>query len=288
MRNPRFACAHWLPLPAILSCITVALADLPAPGFYTVGADSVIRYPSAGGDGVHVATFSQSHPGHYAAAFTPDGTFYTIGGTGSSRFTLARVDPGTGAWTRIGDTGINETRGLAIDAAGRAIAISTAAPQALYFVDLQTAAPNVIATGVSLNGDPILGLTFTPDGRLWGISLTPFPFNAETLVEIDVATGGVTPLMPITGVPTALTGLAFNAQGELFGSASNASFGTAQLYRIDLTTGAATLAGQPQPQADARALAFPVPEPATSLLCLAGLGLLLHRARDSRPTPRSP
>jgi hypothetical protein len=277
MRNPRRISARWLCLPAILSCITVALADLPAPGFYTVGANSVIRYPSAGGNGVHVATFSQPHPGHYAAAFAPDGTFYTIGGTGSSRFTLARVDPVSGAWIRIGDTGISETRGLAIDASGRAIAISTAAPLALYSVDLQTAAPTVIATGVSLSGDPILGLTFTPDGRLWGISLTPFPFNVETLVEIDVTTGGVTPLMPISGVPTALTGLAFNAQGELFGSASNASYGTAQLYHIDLATGAATLAGQPQPQADARALAFPVPEPATSLTALLGLCYMARR-----------
>jgi len=83
-----------------------------------------------------------------------------------------------------------------------------------------------------------------------------------------------------------LVGIAFNENGELFGSVSASSFGTVDLVRIDLSTGAATVVGQPVPQADARALAF-IPEPGTGvLLALASLFLAGRRSRTCGSTLR--
>ncbi|MGE0479209.1 MAG: hypothetical protein AB7Q17_01935 [Phycisphaerae bacterium] len=256
---------------------SAAAGPAPAPGFYSVGSDSVIHYPSQGGNGTHVAHFAQPHRGHYAAAFAPDGTFYTIGGTGSFRYTLARVSPVTGDWARIGDTGFHETWGLAIDAAGNAFATQSTAPFTLYSVNLNTAAATPRATQVQLGGNGVLGLTFTASGRLWGVVGQPFPSTASTLVEIDTFSGDITPIRAVTGTPGYLIGIAFNKQGQLFGSVSDPSFGTVKLVSIDLETGAATLVGEPQPQADARALAFYVPEPTTGWLALAVLIVGMRR-----------
>ncbi|NOX57733.1 MAG: PEP-CTERM sorting domain-containing protein [Planctomycetes bacterium] len=72
----------------------------------------------------------------------------------------------------------------------------------------------------------------------------------------------------------------------MFGSVSASSFGTVDLVRIDLSTGAATVVGQPVPQADARALAF-IPEPGTGvLLALASLFLAGRRSRTCGSTLR--
>jgi DNA-binding beta-propeller fold protein YncE len=146
---------------------------------------------------------------------------------------LYRIDESTGAATLIGDTGFTDMGGLAFNAANVLYGYT---PGALYTIDTTTGA----ATRMGLLGSnhPEGGLAFQPGT---GVLFAVKSVLADELVTINTSTGASTTVGLLGSAGRDTSGLAFAADGTLFGVALGPS--PDQLIRIDTITGAATAIG---------------------------------------------
>jgi hypothetical protein len=181
---------------------------------------------------------------------------------------LGKVDVKTGAVTKIGQTSL-PLYDIAFDQGGDLWGVYTYAPEdaILYRVDTSTAALTYV--GELGSGDGVNGLTFGPDGTLYGSGFSGglFSINTKTgkatpLGQIGFASAGDlaflgddlflssgtdfeisqlvnVSIQPVSGTLIGATGVADTwglaaVDGELLGVAGTS------LYRLDTTTGFAT------------------------------------------------
>jgi len=163
----------------------------------------------------------------------PGVCYATLGNFASTPGGLITIDPGTGAGTLIGPTGILGDFGdagvpaLAIKTTGEMYAMDINTASNLYRVDATTGAATKIA-GTSLNSPT--AIAFNGLDILWAVDLV------GDLFVVDDTSGASTRVGP-TG--QFIKGLAFDpVDGALW--ASDASGG---VYTLDIHTGAATLVG---------------------------------------------
>jgi hypothetical protein len=147
-------------------------------------------------------------------AFDRDGTLYGWSGR-TSGSSLYRVNPTTGAATRVGVSGITDAgAALAINGSGTMYLAAAGASGALRTVDKTTGAVTTVATlsGAPFGSGSIKSLAFDSSGTLFGINLNeggpgnPGAPGATAIVTINPTTGVVTSL---GAGPPGLTALAF-------------------------------------------------------------------------------
>jgi hypothetical protein len=169
-----------------------------------------------------------------AMAFFPSASFAQVFVYATSTSgTLSSVDLTSGTATTIGSTGTNFLEGLAIAPSGILYATDTSG--SLYTLNTSTGAATLVGTTALGNvealdfvGSALVGLSFT--------ATTP------TLFSLNTATAAVTNLVTLTsslsGSPRALAAYDSNTAYV----AADAS-GGANLYTVNMTTGAVTLVG---------------------------------------------
>jgi hypothetical protein len=201
-------------------------------------------------------------PSPLGLAFDLDGSMYTVIGSfyfedqyARSRF--ARVDAATGQVTYIGDPVALNYCGPDIDSKGNFYVCGMDVPHLgyihgtgrLYTVDKTTGAFTEIGP---LNA-PItdwMDLAFDSHDQLYGTT-------QNKLFKIDTATGDITGIIPILGVPgdpppppytlmQEVMSIAFDENDVLYGTGMNVEWDTGHgspVMRIDTTTGQAALVG---------------------------------------------
>jgi hypothetical protein len=151
---------------------------------------------------------------------------------------LVTCDVESGTCSEVGPLGVNITdTGLAWGADGN-LYMSTDAPKkpvSFYKIDPETGA----ATVVGDQGQEVTGLAANKDG-VYGLGGD----GASNLVRIDTRDGHALAIGPLKTVVLVDGGLDFDADGTLWGihDGSVGRVGHAQIFTVDLTTGAATVA----------------------------------------------
>lgn len=141
---------------------------------------------------------------------------------------LLAIDPGSGAASLIGATGIPALPGLAINSSGNLYAIQKGARSCLYRID----AENGGAFRVDSLGLPVSleCLAFADDGRLYAGASNGNLYRIDTLSAVPA-------LIANTGL-SGLSGLSFDPlEGTLYASAGN------MLYTVNPLNGAASAVG---------------------------------------------
>jgi len=158
----------------------------------------------------------------------------TSDSNGADQAHLYQIDLATGAATDIGNTGFAGIEGLSFDSSGTLFGIDDFT-RSLVTIDLGTGAASLVNGTLGNTGLPVASYD-------WGLS---FACNG-TLFATDDLAGSTYSLDPATGVATLLTsgqpqitGLAARYDG-LYSIGSN---GDENLYRVDPTSGVATLIG---------------------------------------------
>jgi hypothetical protein len=153
-----------------------------------------------------------------AMAFGPDGTLYAVGdcnpapitfectpGSDPTYNSLYKVDPTTGAFTRVGSTGAPQLfMDLTFDRHGNMLGVTTTVnpsgtPAILYRIDPTTGNATSLANLVGSN--LVMGLAFGRDGKLYATD----NFAPSGLYRID----------PQTGLETAIGALPFGFSSDL-------------------------------------------------------------------------
>lgn len=148
---------------------------------------------------------------------------------------LLTIDLATGVGTLLGPSGLDAVPGLAINSEGEIFGTEGDTGD-LYRIDAAAGEAHfVAATGINY----LDGIAFDENDVLYGVAWDPPDY---TLLTIDTETGAVTPIGPTGDI---MTGLAFDpADGQLYGSVGGFDpVNPDGIYRIDKTTGAATLLG---------------------------------------------
>jgi hypothetical protein len=210
---------------------------------------------------------------------------YRLWATSQSTGELFRLNPATGAATRVGLYGLpagEEIRALAFDTTRGGLYGITGATNStvanLYSIDQSSGAATLVgSTGLTEVG----GAAFDWFGQLFAVKE-----NTGGLYRIDTATAVPTQVSTIP-VPF-ISDIAFRPEDNtLFGITHGGPNETQRsTYRIDPATGAATRLGPYGLNITTMAgLAFGpgVPEPGTALAALGGATLLLGRSRRTRP-----
>ena len=246
----------------------------------------------------NTAAFTQVAPilvggspiGMTGLAFNPlNGVLYGVTGLESPNFVrnLVTINPATGAATVVGvilDPDFGSSLGLtdlSFRSDGTLFGIS---PSEMYTINLSNAALTTIGpTGENVPGG---GLAFSPSGALFSAGKA-----TGTLDTLNTSTGARTVGPTLTNSPHAgdlgaMTALAFNSAGTLFGSDSDRAQNGATTVAVDLVTintatGVVTNVGVLPNDIDAIAFS-PVPEPSSLALVAIGAGIvgyLRHRRR---------
>jgi hypothetical protein len=164
-------------------------------------------------------------------AFDTDCT--TLYGVDDTTDRLLTCDTATGACTQVGNLGVNITdTGLAF--AGERLFMSTDAPKNpsnFYRLDALGA-----ATVVGAQGQEVTGLAAGPLG-VFGLGGD----GRDNLVEIDPVTGAATVIGPLGTVQPSDGGLDFDADGVLWGIEDRGLRNPSRIFRVNVSTGAATL-----------------------------------------------
>jgi WD40 repeat protein len=225
-------------------------------------------------------------------AFNPlNDVLYGVTGLESPNFprNLVSINPATGAANIIGailDPGFGSSLGLtdlSFRSDGTLFGIS---PNEMYTINLSNAALTTIGpTGENAPGG---GLAFSPSGILFSAGKA-----TGTLDTLNTSTGARTMGPTLTNSPHAgslgaMTALAFNSAGTLFGSDSDRAQNGATTVSVDLVTintatGVVANLGQLPNDIDAIAFGPAVPEPSSLSLIAVGAGLVGYlRHRRSR------
>jgi WD40 repeat protein len=170
-----------------------------------------------------------------SSAVAPDGTLIAASKSGSVSARLWTIDRVLGTATFLHWPFLNDIRALAFSPEGTLYAADSGpggTESRLYTLDLTVPVGDsgikTLVGQVSVPG--IIGMTFSPNGTLFGWSLT------HGLVVIDRATGQATDVNGTIDGSSIVQSLAFDASGVIYGVYEN-------LYRIDPVTGGTTLLG---------------------------------------------
>ncbi|MCK5406127.1 MAG: hypothetical protein KAJ37_01675, partial [Candidatus Krumholzibacteria bacterium] len=172
----------------------------------------------------------------------PGVCYGSTGVQGSANGALVTVDPGTGAGTLIGQTGLDRLPGLAVNASREIWGSSGGGGSHLVRVSASDALTQVIApirnvaTGLTL---PFAdALAFDKNGVLYAVDAS------NNLWTIDTSTGWATEVgyTGVLGAPF-LVGLAFDPTSQRLYASTGGLGGADEIYEIDPGTGAATLVG---------------------------------------------
>ena len=217
--------------------------------------------------------------------FGPDGTLYGMGTFASGVFanSLIRIDPVTGAATRIGATGLIDIFEGDLDfdpVTGRLYGVQNVpgrgANRDLFEINPASGAASRIGT-ITQGGD-LSAMAFDNAGRLFVLD------TADTrLLQVDPATAAVIRATPIAQDWNQTAGMDFQpGTGVLFVAEGL----TDQLYTLDTTRGAVQVVGPLGAGPDEVAGLRFVPEPggAVLLALVAGLPLFRPRLRRARTT----
>lgn len=155
------------------------------------GDAGIYRYDAMSNTSTQLAAFGFSDNGTGGGAYYDGGYWLTIDdGTGGD--SLYRYDLGSGMMAKIGDTGLTNVQGVAIDDAGRIFAIDTGR-DALFELSSTNGSAGIVGM-LGINASAVGGLDFGPGGTL--VAVTDF----GNLYEIDASTGAAGTFFGSTGV----------------------------------------------------------------------------------------
>jgi hypothetical protein len=179
------------------------------------------------GVGTDVGATGQSQG--WALARDRDGTLYTTYDGFSGNAQLATIDPATGVINApIGGLGVSLIA-LEVDSTGQLWGVGYD-NGTLYRIDKTNAATTAVGdTGVTLTMD----LSIDPSGNLYSTT-------DNVIYQLDPLTGASLGTLNITGTTGSVMGIMHDASGMLYATDYIAG---AQLYSVDLSTGAATVVG---------------------------------------------
>ena len=201
-------------------------------------------------------------PSPVGLAFDVDGSMYTVIGSyyfepENARSRFARIDAATGQLTYLGDPVPQNYCGPDMDSKGNFYVCAMYVPHLgyingdgrLYRVDKTTGTFTQIGP-VNVEVTDWMDLAFDSHDQLWGTT-------QNKLFKIDTATGEITAVIPILGVPgdpppppytimQEVMSIAFDANDVLYGTGMNVEWDTGHgspVMRIDTSTGQATVLG---------------------------------------------
>jgi hypothetical protein len=271
----------------VKSCIAATTVGLIAFAGVSANAEKLIglSFPSQGSGGDDVVTFDSASPNVIAADHPItglaggenlrgidywQGTVYALGSAGN----LYKLDYNTGAATRVGV-------GLGIALNGASYGVEN---DALGFRIVSELGQHLLVDRVSGLATP--GAAVGPAGTF--LSALAFQSSSGTLFAIDSLANTFGRFNPITGLYAPVGPVGFDvARNNGFDisdatgiaylvSGATSSDVQANLYRVNLATGAAILmgqVGQPGDNTLLRGLTV-VPEPGTATLLIGGFSLL--------------
>jgi hypothetical protein len=162
------------------------------------------------------------------------GTVYGIGTATRSFYSL---DGNTGLVTPIGTMGVSDASGLAYDATNSVMFVSSYSQRNIFTLDVATGATNLWLHNTALEN--IRGIAFnSANGLLYAVSL------AGNILSIDPVSKSVqTAVTPANEVPGSFYDELTYFEGEMYAPYVDMAYSTAQVRRIDLSTGAVTNIG---------------------------------------------
>jgi hypothetical protein len=242
--------------------------------------------------------------GYFGMGTGPNGALYSLNYSGQ----LDQIDPITGAFTRIGATGLEPclvpspacgpTSVFGLGSVGGKL-FATDFSNSVYSVNPTTGAATLLARNSGLPAAPFVPGSQNPDGTfnladtaIWGAAgklyatydAFVFDFATSTVESISVAPRLYT-IDPTTGLATVIgaTDLGIGAATDVNGIVYAFNDLTTQIATIDLLTGGTTAIGNFDPAAEVLQGASPVaPEPASVGLAAAGFAALLFFIRRKR------
>jgi hypothetical protein len=233
-------------------------------------------------------------------SFNLDGVLY---GVDDATDRLISIDLETGAGTFVGNLGLPDISvsspadfGMSFDCDG-GLWLSSDQTQSLYSVDPESGAASLVGSSGSL-GAPITGLSIVRD-ILYGLGAE----GSENLYKIDMTTGVATAVGGRLSNQLSYSdgGLSFDATGLLWGISDNTNpaFPPSDIFRISLSTGAASVVATTVPGTESLAISPPVgcvgedlgdipgqPVPALSLWGLFAMLLAILAAAAAALRPR--
>ncbi|HEX9751100.1 MAG TPA: hypothetical protein VGB22_07455, partial [candidate division Zixibacteria bacterium] len=169
--------------------------------------------------------------GTWAAAFTPNGTLWTItNGFSASLSHLARFDLSTGAATNVG-SGLGTSDVILLEASSAGTLYAAGFNGKFYTVDTITGQLTFVG---NLGFPNIMDMAFDGTGTLWAVG------NGSRLYKVNPATGAGTLQTTITGTSGEVMGLAVDALDNFY---VTPYVSAASLYSLNPATGVATLIG---------------------------------------------
>lgn len=213
----------------------------------------------------------------------PNGNYYTF--TTGPNSTLYKINTTTGAATAVGGLGLQYTFEGAMTFSPQGVAYATNAGEAespnFFKIDLNTGVATIVSSIGVLPHD-INGMVWREDGQLVGIdretnSLVEFSPNNGSLSYIRTynAMGGEPNLGEVGGMTRDGPNIYFATGGT-----DPALPGDNSLWRVDISTGAATRIGGFTGLAGTGISGLaPVPEPATVATLAAAIAFVLLRRR---------
>jgi hypothetical protein len=242
--------------------------------------------------------------GYFGMAAGPNSALYSLNYLGQ----LDRIDPASGAFSRIGATGLQPCL-VPSPACGPTSVFSlggidgklfaTDFSNSVYSVNSASGAATLLAKNSGLPPAPFVPGSQNPDGTfnladqaIWSAGVKLFAtydafvenFETSTVEAISVAPK-LYSIDPATGLATVIgaTDLGIGAATEVNGVTYSFNDLTTQIATIDLSTGGTTGVGNFDPAAEVLQGASPVaPEPASVGLAALGFAALLFFARRRR------
>lgn len=159
------------------------------------------------------------------------------------------IDLTTQTVTLVGDTGLDRLDALAFDNNGvlYGVANGSGGPATVYTINTTTAVPTLVGDITDPDRFGVGSIAFDFSGTLFagsGLRNNPNEFFEGRLLTLEPTTAAVLTDIAMTGSGNRhLPGLAFDPNGQLFGSRGNSSGHTEDIVRINTTTGVQTAVG---------------------------------------------